>query len=229
LLAGGNQVSPAPFDLKSGKCLAQPFDQGRPKANAGQFVGVFQQKLVIAGGRILYSAPQNVSTKGSFVAVSSKAGYQFNYGGIAPAWNDDHVAFVNYKHGKLICCDAGVVADRIEKGYEPPSRDNRRPRRNSLAANLETDARWQTDLGESNKFEVVSLVVCPNAIITVVQYQQKFRAQPQWYIAGFAAKDGEPLFQHELREEPLPGGLLVDRRGQAVVTMIGGPVICYGG
>ncbi len=66
LLAGGNQISPARYDLKTGECKVSPFKQGQPKANNGKFLGVFENDIVLAGGRILHSSPRNVATKGSF-------------------------------------------------------------------------------------------------------------------------------------------------------------------
>ena len=47
LLAGGNQVTPARFDLASGKCLTESLDNGNPKANNGRFVRYAWQ-----GGRV---------------------------------------------------------------------------------------------------------------------------------------------------------------------------------
>ena len=54
LLAGGNQVSPAGYDLDTGECLAAALTQGQPKSNNGQFVGTFRGEHAIVGGRILF-------------------------------------------------------------------------------------------------------------------------------------------------------------------------------
>jgi len=226
-LAGGNQVSPAPFDLETGKCLAKGFDQGQPKANHGQFVGVFRNQYPIVGGRILYSAPENVSSKGSFAVHTDRETLNMNYGGMPPAWDDNAVALVNFQHGKLTCCDADKVSERIEKGYPPRGSQKGRA---ILAEAFQADhaVRWQSDLGESNKFEAVSLAVCPNAVVAVVQYQRKFHSQPQWFVVAFNATDGTTYWRHEIHSHPLPGGLLVDKQGQVVVTMLNGNVLCLG-
>jgi outer membrane protein assembly factor BamB len=228
LFAGGNQVSPAQFDLKTGECLAKTFDQGRPKANSGRYVGVFRNEAVLVGGRILYSAPENVATKGSFSLFSPQGAFQLNYGGVPPAWNDDSVVFVNFKYGKLTCCDADLVSQRITKGGIGQAAD--RSRFQNLASALEQEGavRWQTNLDQPNKFEAVSLAVCPNAVVAVIKHQQATRAHPQWYVAAFESKSGKPLFQQELRGEPLPDGLLVDRGGQVVVSMLDGRLLCFG-
>ena len=231
LLAGGNQVSPAAFDLKTGECLSATFDQGQPKANAGRFVGVFDDRHAIVGGRVLYSAPQNVATKGSFQVTTKQRPLPLNYGGIPPAWNDETVTLVNFRHGKLTCCDADGVAARIEKGFPPPTAE--RPRHwISLADLFEADGaiRWESDLNEPDKFEVLSLAVCPASVVTVVQYQHRARSQPQWFVGAFNAENGTPywFWRRELPSEPLPGGLLVDKDGQVVLTMLNGDVICLG-
>ena len=229
LLAGGNQISPARFDLQTGKLLAESFDQGRPKANHGQFVGVYRDRHAIAGGRILFSSAKNVSTKGSFVAFVDEKPRTLNFGGIPPAWDEKTVAMVNYQNGKLTCYDSNQVADRLQKGF-PSSEDKPRRRRAALAEVFDAEGavRWQSDLGESNKFEALSLAVCPNAIVAVMQYQQKYRSQPQWFVVAFDAEDGIIYWRHEIDSEPLPGGLLVDRGGQILVTMLKGDVLCLG-
>ena len=225
LLAGGNQISPAPFDRRTGKCLVGPRSQGRPQANHGRYVGVFRDKYPIGGGRVLFSAARNVSSKGSFQVHAGDKKLRLTFGGIPPAWNDNAVALVNFKNGLLTCCDADVVEQRIADGALADGR------RANVAAKLVADKviRWQSNLGESNKFEALSLAVCPNAVVAVVQYQQKARAQPQWFAVAFDQANGKTLWRHELRTEPLPGGLLVDRDGRAVVTTLDGSLICLGG
>ena len=229
LLAGGNQVSPAPFDLTTGECLAAAFDQGQPKMNNGHFVGLLADQFPLVGGRILYSAPQNVSTKGSFTVSAKNRRYELNYGGIPPAWNESVVALVNFKYGKLTCFDAAKVVNRIEEGLPAPGPGQSRFN-NNVAAALANDGAllWQSDLGGSEKFEAISLAICPNAVVAVVQLQQQFRAQPEWQVVAFKTTNGQQLWRQPLNGEPLPDGLLVDRDGQVIITMIDGSTICLG-
>ena len=230
LLAGGNQVSPAPFDTETGKCLAEGFDQGRPKANNGRFVGVLHDRWVINGGRVLYSSPENVSTKGYFSATTKAGNFRVNNGGVPPAWNDEILAMVNFKHGSLTCCDAQVVADRMEEGLQAKGNDRNRNWLNSLAEAVQTDGsiRWQTDLGQSNKFEAIALAVCPNAIVCVISQQARFRAQPQWFVVALDQTDGKPIWRREISRQPIMDGLLVSRHGHVVVSLVGGDVVCLG-
>ena len=228
LLAGGNQISPAPFEAKTGNCLAGPLGNGQPKANAGRFVGVFNDDVVIAGGRILYSAPQNVATKASFDAVTAKHRLRLAFGGVTPAWNDTHLVFVNYRHGKITLCDAKRAGARMVEGFA--SKDGRRRPWNATLADtfVRADvALWATDL-DAEKFETISLALTPNAVVATVRLQEKHRARRDWFVLGLNVKDGKQLFRQRLDEEPLPGGLLIDRDGRIVITSVSGTVTCYG-
>lgn len=226
LLAGGNQVSPAPFDLRSGKLNAKPFAQGQPKANNGQFAGSYMGQAAVVGGRVLYSAPDNVATKGRFVAFTNKGAFALNNGGIPPAWDEETTALVNFKHGSITCFN---TPDALAILRDPPNQQNndrgRRWYNMSDVIRESGKVRWETNLGQPNRFEAVSMVVSPNAVLAVVRYQQKFRAQPQWYLTSLDGQTGKLKFQHELRRSPLPGGLLVDRDQRIVVTMLDGSVI----
>lgn len=226
LMAGGNQVSPARFDLHTGRCLNQAFTQGNPKANHGKFVGVFLNKHPIAGGRILYASPENVANKDSFVIHTGRRALSMNFGGIPPAWSDATVALVNFRDGKLICCAADQVSRRIEQGF-PQQRDRPAQRWRALADAFQREeaVRWTSDLGEK-EFEVVSLVVCPNSVVAVVKNQVRIRARAQWFLVAFNARNGTPywFWRYLLPSKPLPGGLLVDRDGQVVLTMLNGNV-----
>ena len=221
ILAGGNQISPAPFDLKTGKCLVKARSQGRPQSNHGRYVGVLGGKVPVAWGRILFSSPRNVSSKGSFEVHTAKRRLRLSFGGIPPAWNTSTVALVNFKHGLLTCCDTSKVLERINA--KEPAKGSR----GTVASDLsKTKAiRWQSSLGESNKFEAMSLVVGPNAIVAVVQHQQKYRAQPQWFVVAFDQASGKATWRHEVKDEPLPGGLLVNRDGRIVVTTLTGNLL----
>jgi outer membrane protein assembly factor BamB len=227
LMAGGNQVSPAPFDLDTGQCTVGPIDQGHPKSNNGRFCGLFLDDYPIVGGRILLSAADNVSTKGSFTLTVGGRPLTLSHGGIPPAWDDSSVAMVNFLYGKLACYDAKQVAGLLASP-PPPQPADRQGRRSLVDAFAAGGAmQWQSDLGESNKFSALSMVLTPNAVIAVVQQQQKNRAQPQWYVAAFDKDKGRQLWRQEINGKPLPDGLLVDRDGQVIVTMLDGSLICY--
>ncbi len=233
LMAGGNQVSPAAFDLATGKCLNQSFAQGNPKANHGKFVGVVHDEYPLTGGRIMYASPRNVANKDSFVLARNGRPVPLNFGGIPPAWNNDLLAMIDFRNGKLACYEMTKALDRIQKGFPPPDRANPQVRRwFTFAQAFEADgaARWKTDLDSPNKFEVLALAATPDRVAAIVQFQNRARAHPQWQVIAFNAADGVPIWfwRHDLPFEPLPEGLAVGRDGQLIVTTLDGYVLSLG-
>lgn len=230
LLSGGNVVSPAAFDLETGKCLDTARDTGSPQNNGGKFVGVFGGDTIVQGGRILYSSPRNVSTKGSFDIWSADRKQQtLNYGGIPPAWNEQMLVVANFKFGKVTAFDSGKLAARIAKGIEDEA-DNR----NRFGANVvqkmssRAEEAWQASFGDEQGFEPLSLAIAPNAVVAVARYQDLHRAVPQWFLTGINPADGAQLFQVELPAEPLPGGLTIDAEGRILISLIEGGLVCFG-
>jgi hypothetical protein len=105
------------------------------------------------------------------VAFSDKGAFQLNFGGVSPAWNDQTMALVNFKYGKITCLDADAVVDHLHSAPNKPGSDRRR--RSNLTDDLREagNIRWETNLGDGNRFEAVSTVVCPNAVLTVAKQQ----------------------------------------------------------
>ena len=227
LLAGGNQVSPASYAIEDGACVSAAPRGGQPSANGGKFVGVFSDDTVFQGGRILHSSPRNVSTKGSFLALCGNRVNTLVQGGIPPAWNADSLVLVNFKHGKITCVDAKKAAARIDQGRGKVP-DGRRRWIFNLSNAFERDASilWQSDLGESEKFEALALAVTPDQVVAVVRFQQQFRAQPEWQVVALDARSGNRIFRRTLQDEPLPGGLLIGPGGDVVVTFLEGGLTC---
>ena len=230
VMAGGNVVSPARFDWKTGRCLESARDQGHPQANGGKFVGNFGDKQLIAGGRVLYSSPRNVSTKGSFAIWSTdRQAMTLSQSGIPPAWNNSTFAVANFKYGRITAIDTSLVLEKVTTGFdEATNRANRFSRNIVRALSSRGEERWQSNLGDSGKFEALSLTVAPNAIVTVARYQDLRRAVPQYFLTAMHPENGNQLFQIEVPGEPLPGGLIIDREGRILVSLIDGGIVCFG-
>lgn len=229
LLAGGNVISPAGFDLKTGECLEKARDQNQPQANGGKFVGVFGADYVLGGGRILYSSPLNVETKGSFALWSADRRSQtLNYGGIPPVWNDQMLAVINFKYGNIAAFDTPRLTEALARGLQPPT-DRGGQFQNNLVTvmSVRKEDRWLSRLTNANKFEAVSLALTPNAVLAVARYQDLTRARPLWFLIALAPEDGRTMFQHELPGDPLPDGLLVDRDGRIVISLVNGGLVSF--
>ena len=230
LLAGGNVVSPARFNLTDGKSLDQPRPTGSPQSNAGKFIGVYGGDSIVAGGRILHSSPRNVATKGSFDIWTGEGNKRpLHYGGIPPAWDDDLLVLANFKYGKLTAFSDKTLRNNFGT---PSGVDGRGASRfnNTLfrAITARAQEEWQTGLGDLSEFEPISLVLAPNALIAVARYQDMRSAKPLWYLATLRRDNGRMIAQQTLPSEPLPGGLLIDRNGNSIVTLLDGGLVSYG-
>lgn len=230
LMAGGNVVSPARFDLRTGRCREEAPRQGQPQSNGGRFLGRLDETRLVFGGRILYSAAQNVSTKGSFqIGTAERRPLTLNYGGIPPAWNVDSLVVANFKYGRVTSLALPDLKERIDAGFDEQSNPGNRFSRNLVSVmSTRNQVRWQSNLGDDSQFEALSLAMSRDAVLAVARYQDLRRAVPQYFLAGLAPTSGRQLFQQELPGEPLPGGLIVDRAGRVIVALINGDVVTYG-
>ncbi len=122
-----------------------------------------------------------------------------------------------------------TLSEQMQKGF-----DEKNPSRNPFARNIvnaktaRNQDRWSKALGDANKFEALSLALAPNAVVAVARYQDQRRAVPQYFLTMLDPKTGNQLSQVELPGEPLPGGLMIDRQGQVLVTLLDGTLACYG-
>ena len=90
------------------------------------------------------------------------------------------------------------------------------------------EERWMSKLGDASKFEAVSLALTPNAVLAVARHQDLSRARPLWSLVALAPEDGRVMFQQELPGDPLPDGLLVDRDGRIIISLVDGGLVGFG-
>jgi hypothetical protein len=65
-------------------------------------------------------------------------------------------------------------------------------------------------------------------LVAVARYQDIRRAVPQYFVVSLNPEDGSQISQAELPSEPLPGGLLIDRKGRVIVNLLNGNLACFG-
>jgi len=227
LLAGGNQVCPAAFDLKTGQCASSPPRTGRPQANRGQEVGVVAGKFCLRGGRLLYSAVEKVASPASF-DIRTSAGYRrFVFGRVTPAWNDEAFVYVHGPRGKLTCVATDKLAALLARpdGPGPATRPARR-RPAWMSAGIRAPARRWTSADVTGG-NAIGLTLTANAVLALTETIEPGQDHPTWALSAFALADGKRLWRQPLKDAPLPGGVIVDRAGRIICPLQDGSVVCY--
>ena len=213
-MPGGNVVPLAAYRVSDGQYTgAQPGD-GSPKANRGEEVGVFKKHCVITGGRLRYSARDNVVNPGAFVATSAKHGQAsmpICWGKIPPAWNDANIVLVTGRSTTPMCCRAEAFEEFLSK------QDGKAQPRPVWTANA------------LRNMDVVSLAIAPNAVLAVCEVPQPRRIASRWQVFALRTKDGSVMWKHPVSNPALPGGLLVDRNGRIIVVLEDGRIECLAG
>lgn len=216
-MPGGNVVSPACYDLETGRYLGRTELNGAPQSNRGEEIGVLNANHVIHGGRLQYSSGENVVNSGRFTAVTigddGQIGRSLNLcnGRIPPSWNEDRVVMVKGRNTLPVSCGTDRVEEFLAKGD-----------RKAQIAQL-----WQADgLGEG---DTVSMVLASNAMLTVSGETRPGRLATRWQLSATDLERGTSLWRQNVPLAARVGGLLVDHAGRVIVVADNGHLFCYGG
>ena len=238
-LAGGNQISPAPYDLATGRCLTQQQALGPPRNNRGCEVGVFDERFIVRGGRLMYSGQGKVVSSSQFGFIELNSRGEPTYpevtplarSSIPPAWDGDVFVTPTDRYGQLGCWDAARLRTLLyrEKARRLELDQQRLPWRRQR----QELARFQEEFRDTRKWalepgEVCALAVAANAVVAVCDTRQPGQGGPQWQLCALDKGNGRVLWQHPLPGEPLLNGLLIDRFGHVVVVLGDGRVLCFG-
>jgi hypothetical protein len=215
-MAGGNVVSPAAYDLETGRYVGAPVGDGSPRANRGEEIALFGDRTLVLGGRLRYSAVRNVVNPGTFTMQSIGADQALGAalpitdGKIAPAWDGHVLATVHGREKPLVCYAVDQVHQTLQRG-----------KRNGRPA-----AKWTAT--EMSGSDTIAVAIARDAILTVCK-TPKFRDwRADWRLCAWDRDQGSLRAQVSVPGEALPGGLLVNREGRVVVVMQDGSVACYG-
>lgn len=241
-MPGGNVVSPAEYDLKTGNYIERIQKYDQPVSNRGEEIGILNDNFVIMGGRLRYSAVQNVPSDAYFIASQilpdEKAGPQvrFKNGNIPPAWDDKKMALVSGRFKMPTCYSSVTLAEHFGK----------KENKDELPAPL-----WVA--GDLKECDVISLAITRNAVIAAYMFSGLFSernhiythyhpSNMRWTVCALDPGNGSVIWQHDLSRVVLfagrphveytpllPGGLCIDREGRIVVVMEDGSVVCLGG
>ena len=224
-LAGGNVISPAAYDLNTGECLTRSVGNGGARSNRGEEVGVIKEKYLIFGGRSLYSPVEN-HVSPSYFQVSlidptgSGAPVLIGMGKIPPAWSSEMVVFVTGLNTVPVCASMETFENHIRK-YGPEGAVAQYRTLNQL----KTASLWVANVLKGT--DTVSLAIASNEVLAVYEVPNP-ASSSQWLVAGLDPKRGTIVWKRELPCRALPGGLLVTRDGQVVVTLENGGTVCFG-
>jgi len=223
MMAGGNVISPAPYDLETGAYQGPKPHDGSPRANRGEEIGVLRDRYLILGGRLRYSARGDIVNPGNFVVIGDGTAVGFSQGRTTPAWDDNQIVFVP-RRGAAPACYA--VPDKLEKDVVPPSLWN---------------AAGMADV------KTAALALADNAAVVVFSSPQPYNSlHIRWRLALLQRTDGATIASVELPRPPspegyehtpfvfsipqaaLPDGVAIGRDGRIFVVMADGAMVCYG-
>ncbi|MHC4675941.1 MAG: outer membrane protein assembly factor BamB family protein, partial [Planctomycetota bacterium] len=206
-MAGGNVVSPAAYDLKTGEYLGSDPGDGSPRANRGEEIGVIDNRYLFLGGRLQHSARQDVVNPGRFNMTRFKpdgglAGSKpVNLGKIPPAWNDKKVLIVKQRHALPACCDMEALEEYFVKG-DPKQKKNVHPGRwqpTWLQDRRAWEAGWMHDR------ETVALALAKNVALAVNMHPVSRPLSARWRLSCLNVKKGQRVWEQILPGQPLVG------------------------
>jgi outer membrane protein assembly factor BamB len=208
-LAGGNIVSPAEYDLKTGQYLGKAPKDGSPESNRGEEIGVMGGCLVF-GGRLRYSATENVVNPGAF-ALRTKSGTDIHLSGgmTAPVWDDDLVLLARDRESPPSAYDTGEILNTAKSVKFFPGQ------------------KWR--LSRIKECRTLALALAKNAAVAVCQSPRERDYRPRYQLIAVDRSTGQTMFDVETGSEPRQNGLAIDSEGRILLTMAGGSVRCYGG
>ena len=219
-LAAGNIVSPAPYDLSDGRYRGFGPGNGAPQTNRGQEVGIFRDRYVIVGGRLRFSADENIVNPGSFVARKIADGdgdaglgpsVEVSRGRIAPAWDDTEFVVVDGLRGIPKSYDAVALEKYLETGSR-----RLRPR-----------PRWSARAIEGA--DTVSLALTADAVVVVASRRFDRALAKRWFLCALNRTNGRKIWEKTLPKAAFPGALAIDRGGRIFVGLADGSMTTFGG
>lgn len=216
-MAGGNVISPAAYDLGSGRYVGPSPGNGSPQANRGEEVGVFRDRYVIAGGRLRFSARDNTVNPGRFMAQDARAQQPrppqitLATGKVPPAWDDGGFARVNGLRRPLEWLGAEPLQTYIDR-QDPKA---------------QPEVAWTAQNPQNS--DTVSIALASNTVVTVTETRLPGSLQPRWQVQCSNRETGAPIWRQGIGSAASVGGTLIDRDGRVVIVLQDGGVACLGG
>lgn len=215
-MPGGNVISPAAYDMNTGEYIGDGPGDGSPRANRGEEIGVVQQRALIRGGRLQYSATENIVDPGEFEVLPIKPGrgygpaFDLATSKIPPAWSDERIVLVDGRHKAPVCYDAKRILELADKGD----------------AATRPEMLWRADwLAQS---DTVALAMAQDVVLSVCESFRPRQLASRWRLCCTRLSDGRRAWECDLAGAALPGGLIIDRDGRIIVSLQNGEIMCFG-
>jgi outer membrane protein assembly factor BamB len=239
-MPGGNVVPPASYDLATGKYHGQLVAGGRPRyfINRGQEIGLLNERYLIQGGRLRFSATENVVNPGKFTVLDLSGdwqtgkGIQLCNGKIPPAWDESQLVMADGLYSKPACYSFDAI-EKLLAGGNPESDwiSGKEVSGWSLTWNfLPRFGDWTTGKDLSvwlRESDTVSLAMARNAVVEVYRTRMARGGSDRWTVHTLDLNSGDVIWEQPLNSPALPGGLLISREGSVVVVMQDGTVNCF--
>jgi outer membrane protein assembly factor BamB len=251
-LASGNVVAPVSFDLATGEADIVAAERvpvwntvmAQKPEPAGRDIMVLDDRLVMHGGRLLYSGEGHVvsSAQVNFRAMDGQGrlrGPAFTpvrHCAVPPAWDDELFVTPTSRYGDVVALSAAEVEKRladsvtlmIKMDEKIPGDSPEKWRQYNLIGQAFSAS--ERELRSAGKWpflrdEVYALSLAQNAVVMTAR---KRNTRGPCFAAAHAKTDGKLLWKVDLPGEPRLGGLAVDRRGRVLVTLTDGSLLCVG-
>jgi len=199
-LASGTSVSPAVYDVTSGKCLNDPAPLARCQSSSPRGCELFLlADHVVACGKPFYAHP-NYDVFDDTV---------FNKVFLVSSGNRD-IAWISNQNSKRVMCFAHVDRDSLKRSMaNPGNRFNVDWRK----LGVKDKPLWSYDCKDS-----VALAVCSNAVVVGKESE----------VVALNLEDGNVLWSQRVPSALVPWGLAVDSDGRTIVGLEDGQVLCFG-
>lgn len=239
-MPGGNVVPPASYDVATGKHYGQLVAGGRPRyfINRGEEIGVLNERYLIQGGRLRFSATENVVNPGKFTVLDLSGDWQTGEGiklcngKIPPAWDERQLVMADGLYSKPVCYSFDSIKKLLAGGN--PENDwlsGKEVSGWSLAWTfLPRFGDWSSGKDISvwlRDSDTVSLAMASNAVAEVYRTRLARGGNDRWTVRALDRISGDVIWEQPLNSPALPGGLLISREGSVVVVMQDGTVNCF--
>ena len=215
-MPGGNVISPASYDASTGEYAGPPPGDGSPRANRGEEIGLIGGRYIVLGGRLQFSARENVVDPGNFVAIDIAPGptagraMPLAVGKIPPAWDPQGLVSV-MGAGSVPMCHAREVVEKYLGDGDPKARP---------------DPLWVAAWAQGT--DTVSLVLAGNMVVTACEVSRPRSLAREWWVRCLSRDDGHLVWEQRLPGTAATGGLLVDRDGRIIVVLEDGRLVAFG-